>query len=183
MKLCIGFIFVMLFVIGFCGCGPDNSDTGTNSDSDSDADNDTDTDIDTDTDSDTDTTVVPCEWITIKAGSFWMGSPDGDCPSDYPGGADCAPELGRFDNEDLHYVTLTRSFEIQSTEVTQGQFLGIGPQGHQGNYLAAVDLDGQGGLAGNDHLFRLTQVIDHLEAMHRGQSGPAQAGPPADRLG
>jgi len=63
--------------------------------------------------------------VTIKAGTFMMGSPDGTgslpkepCRSSTP------------DFEVLHQVTLTNDFEIQNTEVTQGQFkalLGYNP--------------------------------------------------------
>ena len=50
-----------------------------------------------------------------------MGSPEG-CPGPdgYPG--DCTSELGRNTNETLHYVTLTHDFEMQTTEVTQGEW-------------------------------------------------------------
>jgi formylglycine-generating enzyme required for sulfatase activity len=51
---------------------------------------------------------VPGEWITVASGTFTMGSAQ-DSPC-------------RYKNEDLHQVTLTRSYEIQSTEVTQEQF-------------------------------------------------------------
>jgi len=44
----------------------------------------------------------------IPAGTFMMGSP--------------TDEPGRDDNEVLHEVTLTKSFYIQTTEVTQGQW-------------------------------------------------------------
>ena len=54
------------------------------------------------------------------AGSFWMGSPAGTCPTGYPGS--CTSELGRFSNETLHYVTLTKAFEMQAKEVTQGEW-------------------------------------------------------------
>ncbi len=96
-------------------CDIPGTDGDADADTDSDTDTDTDTDIDTDTDTDTD-------WVTIPAGSFWMGSPDGACPADYPGGAGCTPEWGRSTDEDLHYVELTGSFEIMRTEVTQGDF-------------------------------------------------------------
>ena len=60
-------------------------------------------------------------FVPIPAGAFWMGSPDG-CPGPegYPG--DCTAELGRYDNETLHFVELTYSFEMMTTEVTQGQW-------------------------------------------------------------
>ena len=44
----------------------------------------------------------------IPAGTFTMGSPTG--------------EPGRFDDETQHTVTLTKSFYMQTTEVTQGQW-------------------------------------------------------------
>jgi formylglycine-generating enzyme required for sulfatase activity len=47
-------------------------------------------------------------WVTVAAGTFMQGS------------AKSTP--CRHDNQDLHPVTLTRSFEIQTTEVTQAQF-------------------------------------------------------------
>lgn len=47
-------------------------------------------------------------WVTIPAGTFVMGSPIG--------------EAGRGGNENQHEVTLTNSFEILSTEVTQAEF-------------------------------------------------------------
>lgn len=51
----------------------------------------------------------PGMWVVIRAGSFDMGSP--------------ASELGRDDElETLHAVTLTRHFEILSTEITQEEF-------------------------------------------------------------
>jgi len=110
-----------------------DTDTDADTDSDTDTDNDTDTDADTDADGDSDTdagydhpeVVRDCDggWCVIPAGSFWMGSPDGDCPPDYPGGSNCTPEPDEeWAREVLHYVKLTNSFEIMSTEVTQAQF-------------------------------------------------------------
>jgi formylglycine-generating enzyme required for sulfatase activity len=68
-------------------------------------------DADSDTDSDTDSVAdgdVPGEWVTVRAGTFTMGSPE--------------DELGRYGFETQHEVTLTGDFEIQTTEVTQAQF-------------------------------------------------------------
>ena len=62
-------------------------------------------------------------FMYIDEGSFWMGSPDGDCPGEYPG--DCVDELGRRSEETLHEATLTRGFFLQETEVTQRQWLGF----------------------------------------------------------
>ena len=50
-------------------------------------------------------------WSTIPAGAFKMGSP--------------SSEKCRATNETQHQVTLTRSFEISTTEVTQAQFKAI----------------------------------------------------------
>ena len=106
-----------------------DTDTDADVDADSDADGDTDADSDADADADADASVdggmIPGDWVTIPAGSFWMGSPDEDCPTDYPlhvPDAGCAKELGQSFNEDLHYVQLTNSFEIMNTEVTQAMF-------------------------------------------------------------
>ncbi|MCA9669594.1 MAG: SUMF1/EgtB/PvdO family nonheme iron enzyme [Myxococcales bacterium] len=51
---------------------------------------------------------VKHDWITVKAGTFTMGSP--------------ASEPGRGVNETAHQVTLTHDFQIASTEVTQTQY-------------------------------------------------------------
>ncbi len=51
---------------------------------------------------------LKAKWVTIKPGSFMMGSP--------------TTEPCRGKDETLHKVTLTNKFEIQTTEVTQGQF-------------------------------------------------------------
>jgi len=63
-------------------------------------------------------------FAAIDAGSFWMGSPDGLCPAGYPGA--CIDEPGRLtNNEELHEVTLTHNFEMQTRELTQGEFNGL----------------------------------------------------------
>ncbi|MCU0661530.1 MAG: formylglycine-generating enzyme family protein [Myxococcota bacterium] len=69
----------------------------------------------------TDTTLSE-DWITISAGSFWMGTPDGNCPADYPGGAECHSEPGRDSDENLHFVTITYLFYLMRIEVTQSIF-------------------------------------------------------------
>ncbi len=121
-------LLALAFVLAACSGGSSgDDDTGTDADADADTDADTDTDSDADTDTDTDTDAdadsdTDLEWVEIPAGSFWMGSPDGWCPSDYPGGSGCTSELGRSTNEELHYVTLTNGFAMGRTEVTQGQW-------------------------------------------------------------
>jgi formylglycine-generating enzyme required for sulfatase activity len=61
----------------------------------------------------------------IPAGTFTMGSPDG--VSEYPIGSGEIPvaELSRDDNEIPHQVTLTQSYYLQTTEVTQGQWKSV----------------------------------------------------------
>ncbi len=54
---------------------------------------------------------MPGRWVAIPAGTFTMGSPES--------------EPCRYDDEDQHQVTLTRGFEIQTTEVTQEQFQAV----------------------------------------------------------
>jgi len=47
-------------------------------------------------------------WVHLPAGSFVMGSPE--------------DELGRFEREHQHNVTLTRDFALRSTQVTQEEW-------------------------------------------------------------
>jgi formylglycine-generating enzyme required for sulfatase activity len=71
---------------------------------------------------------IPGGWRTIAAGAFEMGSP----PS----------EPCRRDDERQHGVTLTRAFEIMTTEVTQRQFqdlLGYNPSAHKSCADCPVD--------------------------------------------
>ena len=58
----------------------------------------------------------------IQPSSFTMGSPDG--VSEYPIGSGETPaeETGRGSDETPHHVTLTQSFYLQTTEVTQEQW-------------------------------------------------------------
>lgn len=57
---------------------------------------------------------VPGKWVLIPAGTFVMGSPI----------SEPCRELGDS-KEDQHHVILTNDFEIQTTEVTQGQFTSL----------------------------------------------------------
>ncbi len=63
----------------------------------------------------------------IPAGTFTMGSPDG--VSEYPIGSGetpvAEPGRGTPSDETPHQVTLTQSFYIQTTEVTQGQWQAV----------------------------------------------------------
>jgi formylglycine-generating enzyme required for sulfatase activity len=69
-------------------------------------------------------------FVGVPAGSFWMGSPGGEaCPIGYTGGGctgdgtgDSVSEPGHSSMETLHYVTLTRSFELMTEEVSQGEW-------------------------------------------------------------
>jgi formylglycine-generating enzyme required for sulfatase activity len=54
------------------------------------------------------TNSIGMRFVYIKPGTFMMGSPKN--------------EPGRYDNETLHKVTLTRGYYLQTTEVTQGQW-------------------------------------------------------------
>ena len=51
------------------------------------------------------------ELVILPAGTFQMGSPD--------------DEPGRFDNETLHEVTLSKRFALSRTEITQGQYFAV----------------------------------------------------------
>jgi formylglycine-generating enzyme required for sulfatase activity len=50
-------------------------------------------------------------FVSIPAGTFLMGSPQS--------------ETGRYDNEIQHSVTLTHGFEMQTTDVTQAQWVAV----------------------------------------------------------
>ncbi|MBW2736571.1 MAG: SUMF1/EgtB/PvdO family nonheme iron enzyme, partial [Deltaproteobacteria bacterium] len=64
-----------------------------------------------DTTLDTSPSAVPGSWVTLPAGTFDMGSP--------------LTEACRWEDEILHSVTLGNTFEIQTTEVTQAQYLSV----------------------------------------------------------
>jgi formylglycine-generating enzyme required for sulfatase activity len=107
---------------GSCSADPTRSVAESDADADADADTDADSDADTDADAggDTDTCTHPevvedCEdgWCKIPPGCFLYGSPPTQvCRSKY--------------SEDQVHVTLTRPFEISSTEVTQAQWEAMG---------------------------------------------------------
>ena len=56
---------------------------------------------------------VPMVLVRVPAGTFMMGSPDGERGSDI------------FNNEPIHQVTLTRDYYIGKTEITQGQWKAV----------------------------------------------------------
>ena len=66
-------------------------------------------------------------FVLVPAGSFVMGSP--------------SEELGHVDSEVQHRVTLTRSFFVRRTEVTQASWLKL-----MGNNPSFFSLDGEGNL-------------------------------------
>ena len=87
-----------------------------------DGDEDEDEELSDETEEDVEIEPTP-DFVSIQAGTFWMGSPDGDCPVGYPG--NCIDEPGREPweaNEELHEVTLTYDFELQAHEVTEADF-------------------------------------------------------------
>lgn len=64
------------------------------------------------------------EFILIQPGTFMMGSPES--------------EVGRFDDETLHEVTITKPFHMQTTPVTQAQWkavMGSNPSHFKGDNL------------------------------------------------
>ena len=87
-----------------------------------DGDEDEDEELSDETEEDVEVEPTP-DFVSITAGTFWMGSPDGDCPGGYPGS--CIDESGRGTNEELHEVTLSYDFEMMTTEVTQGQWRAV----------------------------------------------------------
>ena len=104
---------------GVCDCSVPDGDSDVDGDGDIDGDVDSDGDIDGDgfIDGDVDADDVG-EWVLIRAGSFTMGTPVSEIGYD--------PNAGELQ----HQVTLTRDFEMMTTEVTQAQFselMGYGP--------------------------------------------------------
>ena len=76
--------------------------------------------------------VTPSKWVTIKPGTYTMGSPK----------TETCREIGSL-METEHKVTLTRSFEISTTEVTQAQFLSLmwfNPSKHTGCLDCPVEM-------------------------------------------
>ena len=64
------------------------------------------------------------EFVLIQPGTFMMGSPE--------------DEVGRFDDETLHEVTITKPFYMQTTPVTQKQWkavMGNNPSYYKGDNL------------------------------------------------
>ena len=60
------------------------------------------------------TTDTPGGWVPVPRGKFFMGSPKSPLA-----------EPCRNTNEERHQVHITRSYEVQVTEVTQGAFTGL----------------------------------------------------------
>ena len=61
------------------------------------------------------------KFVHIAPGTFMMGSP--------------SSEAGRYGDEDQHKVTITKGFELQTTEVTQAQWeavMGVNPSNFKG---------------------------------------------------
>ena len=119
----ISTIAAAVCMIASCSDDPGaNSDASTDTDADADTDVDTDTDTDTDSDSDSDTDsdtepviVESCTdgWCEIPAGTFVFGSfPSEPCRDEY--------------SDQQFEVTLTRSFVIKQTEVTQAEWEAAG---------------------------------------------------------
>jgi formylglycine-generating enzyme required for sulfatase activity len=71
--------------------------------------------------------LAPGEWVLIDVSGtpFTMGSPAG--------------ELGRHTNEVEHAVTLTRSFWLMTTEITQQQYLDV--MGYNPSYFSGCGMD------------------------------------------
>ena len=67
--------------------------------------------------------VAEMKFVSIRAGTFTMGSP--------------STESGRWNNETQHQVTLTRDFEMMTTEVTQKQWVEV--MGNNPSYFKGDD--------------------------------------------
>jgi len=72
------------------------------------------------------TNSIGMEFSLIPAGSFVMGSPDGTGDSTHPPANSAEPgRIAGSGVEKQHTVILTTSFYMQTTEVTQGQWLAV----------------------------------------------------------
>jgi len=114
------------------GIGDDSgvdADVTTEADADSDADVATYADADSDAGEAADVGIEESDgWVLVLGGTFTMGSPAGEL------GRANAPERGL---ETQHEVTLTNSFMIHATEVTQAQFAAL--MGYNNSQFADCD--------------------------------------------
>ncbi|HHD64340.1 MAG TPA: formylglycine-generating enzyme family protein [Desulfobulbaceae bacterium] len=85
------------------------------------------------------TNSIGMEFSLIPAGSFVMGSPDGS--GDTAHRPVWPAELGRNGGELQHVVTLSKSFYMQTTEVTQGQWEQVMGSGTNPSHFSACGLD------------------------------------------
>lgn len=69
------------------------------------------------------TNTIGMSFRLLPAGSFIMGSPDGTGDTSHP--PVWPSELGRDSGEKQHIVKLSKSFYMQTTEVTQGQWVEV----------------------------------------------------------
>ena len=85
------------------------------------------------------TNSIGMKFSLIPAGSFVMGSPAGT------GDADHRPfwpaEGGRYSGEVQHVVTLTKSYYMQTTEVTQGQWEAVMGSGSNPSHFSSCGMD------------------------------------------
>ncbi|MBN2053398.1 formylglycine-generating enzyme family protein [bacterium] len=61
--------------------------------------------------------------IRVEPGEFWLGSPDGNPPPEYPGPRE--KEVGRDPDEGVRVVRLEKSYYLGMTEVTQAQWRAV----------------------------------------------------------
>jgi formylglycine-generating enzyme required for sulfatase activity len=115
LKSC-GIMGTTLLMIAVQGCFESTTGESPNRKEDTSGDKETSTNSDEKTDTVSDPGI---EWITIKGGTFVMGSP----PDEYD----------RKLNERAHTVTLTHDFEIAATEVTVSQWTALGFDEPAGN--------------------------------------------------
>ncbi len=85
------------------------------------------------------TNSIGMKFSLLPAGSFVMGSPDGKGNTTYR--PVWPEETGRNDDELQHIVTLTKSFYMQTTEVTQGQWEQVMASGTNPSHFSACGMD------------------------------------------
>jgi formylglycine-generating enzyme required for sulfatase activity len=85
-------------------------------------------------------TDIPAGFVAIAAGTFIMGSPE--------------DEPGRYTNETQHWVTLTHGIYVQTTEVTNQQYMELAQWAYDHGYATATSSQLRDNLDGSTQLLK-----------------------------
>ncbi len=112
------------------------------------------------------TNSIGMKFSLIPSGSFVMGSPDGT------GSTTSRPvnteEGGRSTDERQHYVTLSKAFYMQTTEVTQAQYLAV--MGSNPSYFSASGWGADCGLNCPVETVSWNEAQDFIDALNASES-------------